>query len=127
MPWEREQQVLAEHGVTNAEWAVLITAGYYVSLSHSRFIPHAVWEGNGGIRHGKLDRAAVAKALTSCLKKGWVAMTKKGHIERERNVLGEFTSETMVYPKDGVVLTEAGHDIHNQIAIGIYGRDYFST
>jgi formylglycine-generating enzyme required for sulfatase activity len=127
MPWEHEQRVLAKHGVTNAEWAVLITAGYYISFPRSCFISHAVWEGNGGVPHGEVVQAAVAEALATCLEKGWVAPTEEGHVERERNVLGEYTGETTTYPKDGVVLTDAGHDIHNQIAIGVYGRDYFAT
>ena len=126
-PGNTNDRFLAEHGVRMAEWAVLLTAGYYVPLSRPGFIPHATWEGNGGVSHGDVDQASVAEALTSCLEKGWVVLTEEGHVERERNVLGKYTGETTTYPKDGVVLTDSGRELHNRIAIGVYGRDYYAT
>ena len=127
MAWDHEEQILQQNGITHAEWAVLITAGYYVPFPRGRFIPHAVWEHNHAERYDDVNEATVAAAIESCLTRGWITVTYEGHVERERDVLGEYTGETTEYPEDGITLTDAGHDIHNRIAIGLYGRDYFSS
>lgn len=115
MPWEDQQRIRAELGVTNPIWAVLITAGYYIPLPRDRFIPHAVWEVNNANPRDDVDDRSVAQAIDTCLSRGWIRLTAEGHSERERNRLGEFTGESTTYPKDGIVLTELGHDVHNRI------------
>jgi hypothetical protein len=127
---QREQRAIDSHGATEAEWVVLLTAGYYIPLPKDRFIPQAAWEGRSGRseqREGDVSEQQIAEAIDSCLLKGWVRLTEEGHVEHERNVLGSHTGETTEYPKDGIALTEAGHRIHSGIAIAIHGRDYYSS
>ena len=124
---EERQRILAENGVTEAEWAILVTAGYYIPLPKQQFIQQAAWESRTGqpSREGDITEQQAAAALESCLAKGWAKLTECGHEERERNVLGEFCGELCIYPQDGVALTDQGHELNRRISIAIFGRDYF--
>jgi hypothetical protein len=124
---EHKSQILAANGVSSAEWAVLSSAAYYTPISRRRFIPQAAWESRCGRkpRPGDLEEHEISTALDACLAKDWVMLTKQGHVERERGVLGEYTGDKFVYPDQGVVLTDSGHELHSRVAIEIFGRDYF--
>jgi hypothetical protein len=121
--------MLAANCVTSAKWAVLLTAGYYIPVSKARFIPQAAWEARAGRtpREGDLEEHEIAAALEACLSNGWVQLTELGHAERNRTVLGVDVGVTTIYPENGVVLTDSGHEIHNRVAIAIFGRDYFAS
>lgn len=127
MPWDHQERVIEEHGVTHSEWAVLITAGYYIPLPRDSFVQQAVWEVNNGDPYDDVNEASVVRAIDTCLTRNWIALTAEGHVERERNVLGVYTGASTTYPRDGIVLTEDGHNIHNSIAIASYGREYFAS
>jgi len=129
-------KALALHAATPAEWAVLITAGYYIPLPRNKFASHAEWEARAGCPRTENDvtEAQVAEAIDSCLLKGWIQLTEKGHVEQHRDVFGRLTGgrpEDPVgcteYPADGIVLTELGQKVHSAIAIAHLGRAYFET
>ena len=118
--WKHEREILEKHGVSIGEWAILISAGYYIPLSRDRFLSHAVFEYNDPIKPNE-----VADGLESCLNNRWASLTPIGHIENERNIFGQLTGVQTEYPKDGVVLTERGHMIHRMLAFEIHGEEYF--
>jgi hypothetical protein len=127
--WEHEDRMLAANFVTSAEWAVLLTAGYYIPVSKGRFIRQAAWESRAGRTpsEGDLEEHEIAAALEACLSNGWVQLTKQGHAEKNRTLLGVYTGVTTIYPNNGIVLTETGHEVHKRVATAIFGREYFAS
>ena len=93
MPW-----VINDHGITHSEWAVLLTAGYYVPLPRDRFIPHAVWEVNNetvreaGHQVQLID--ALGEAINQMREWGpchWIGLTNEEIVERidaENEIIG---------------------------------------
>lgn len=115
-------QALAKHGVTEPEFAVLATAGYYVPLPRDRFIPHAVWEASPLCSDEVNDRS-VDDAVESCLSHKWVELTFRGHVEEHRDRLGNCTGKRTSYPDNGIVLTELGEKLLWRIRIEMHGRE----
>jgi hypothetical protein len=122
-----EDRALAENCVSDAEWAILITAGYYIPIPRGRFGQQAAWEARCGRpeREGDVTDQQASDAIVSCLSKGLIRLTEDGHKEPERNVLGRFTGEVTEYPAEGIVMTEKGYGIYNRIRIAIRGIDYY--
>src|SRR5690348_7399801 len=120
--WQHEEDVLAANGLTHGEWAVLITAAYYIPLPVRHFIPHAAWES----AHDTTE-AQARRGYESCLSRGLIRLTEAGHVERERHVFGQYTGESTEYPADGVVLTEAGYALHSKVCLELFGPEYFAT
>ncbi len=128
MSWEDEKRagqvlrdsVLHQHGLTEGDWAILITAFYCVPLPKQAFIECAAWESMG-----RANQEQVALTLDQCLIRGLVRFVKGGHIEHGRNVFGQSKGNATEYPDDGVVQTEAGHDLHSRVCFAIFGENYF--
>lgn len=120
MIWDKEVRVLQEHGLTYGDWAILITAGYYIPLAGDRFIEQAVWESLG---RATLDE--VRKGYDHCLSHAWIKLVPAGHQEHERNVFGEKTGDVTEYPENGIVLTDSGHHLWASVGLALFGSQYF--
>ena len=121
MNWrEHKANVLNTHGLTFGDWAILITAGYYIPVAGERFIDQATWESQG---NATLEE--VRKGFERCLAQGWVQLVSEGHVEYNLNVFGEKTGDVTEYPENGVTLTQSGHAIKSKVAIAEYGADHF--
>lgn len=66
-------KIVAQFGLSPAEWAVLFTVGYDVKLQRDEFIPHVIWEDLD-----RLSEAEVSQALDDCMLKGWVYINVNG-------------------------------------------------
>ncbi len=120
MKWDHEVHVLKAHGLTYGDWAILITAGYYIPVAGERFIEQATWEIQKGAK-----TEDVREGYDRCLTNGWVRLVREGHMEHDIDVFGMKTGDITEYPENGVILTEAGHALHSKVAIEIFGADYF--
>ena len=120
MKWDHEVNVLETHGLTYGDWAILITAGYYIPVAGERFIKQALWE-----IQGNATLEEVRAGFEHCLAQRWVQLVSEGHIEYDLNVFGEKSGHATEYPEDGVSLTQSGHALWSTVAIAIFGAEYF--
>ena len=121
MNWrEHKADVLNAHGLTFGDWAILITAGYYIPVAGERFIDQATWESQGNA-----NPKEVRNGFERSLAQGWVQLVPEGHVEYNLNVFGERTGDVTQYPENGVILTQSGHALLSKVAIAEYGADRF--
>ncbi len=125
---ERVRQALGEYGATSAEWAILVTTGYNIPYARKKFAWQAAWEARTGCppTDGDVTEDQAECAIDSCVAKDWIRLTEPGHIERHRDIFGHHDGNTTMYPRDGIVLTELGHQVLSRIAISIHGREYYA-
>ena len=112
--------MLHQHGLTEGDWAILITSFYCIPLPQKPFIECAVWESMG-----RATQEQVTLGLDHCLTRGLVRFVNEGHIEHDRNVFGQLKGNITEYPDGGVVLTEAGYELHSKVCFAIFGENYF--
>ena len=113
---DHKRQILAENGVTGAEWIVLLTAAYEIPIPESQFVHQAAWEGRAGMEPhvGDVGEPEIAEALERCLTKGWVGLNPQA---REGTATDAETGEQFTFeiPETCVMLTKSGEDLHHRI------------
>lgn len=101
-------RVLSEHHLTPQQWAVLFAASYYLPAPLEQFIVEAQLEADENFAIDELT-----KAYEECQEKGWICIADKNRI---REFAVEPGSDDADYSKQGVVLTEAGHELKEVVA-----------
>src|SRR4051794_6382258 len=92
------QRILAAHGLTLAEWAVLSAASYYSPLPLEHVVETAVLEAEG-----KLGDADLSRAFVTCRDRGWLESWQP---TRGQALAGECRRVGLQSLPTGIVLTD---------------------
>jgi hypothetical protein len=119
---QRKLRILGINGVTRRRVGRVDHRGVLHSNLQASVHSSGAWESRAGRepQPGDLEKHEISAALDACLAKDWVMLTRQGHVERDRGVLGEYTGNKFVYPDQGVVLTDSGHELHSRVLIEIF-------
>jgi len=101
-------RVLKEHHITPAQWAILFSASYYLPAPPEQFICVAQLEAEETFSEDELTNA-----FDECLSCGWIRLIDP---ERVDLLALEINSDSIGELEHGIVLTDEGHDVKEQIS-----------
>ncbi len=101
-------RVIEEHNLTPAQWAILFSASYYLPAPPEQFICIAQLESEENFSEDELTNA-----FDECLSHGWIRQIDP---ERVDLLTLEINTETIGELEHGIVLTNEGCEIKEQIS-----------
>jgi hypothetical protein len=124
----RIERIVTQHGLTMAEYYLMGTAGYRVSVNRQKFIPHASWEfeGDGWPAFSDVE---MESALGRLVDKGLMVILTEAdvRIESERRAASEIPEldDGIYYQAGHVDFTEAGYLHYRDVRRAIKGTGEF--
>jgi hypothetical protein len=124
----RVERMVGQHGLTMAEYYLLGTAGYRVTVDRHKFIPHASWEFEGDPWPSFSD-AEMHSALDRLVHRGLMVILTEADVqlEKQRRASSEIPEldDGIYYQAGHVDFTEAGYLHYRAVSLEIRGAGQF--